>query len=133
MQFIIFMAVRVYILFAWAATLCYSKRILKFRGNMLPPSSGQKIMKNVVRLHSQDAVYQLQTDCITRLQTLARSQYSEDPATGHLDTCFSRFPCAYKQTLRWLPTFQVATTCFSCSSPNLNLLVTNFIFCVHVK
>jgi len=31
---------------------------------------------------------------------LARSQYSEDPATGHLDTGFSRFPCFYKQMLR---------------------------------
>jgi len=42
---------------------------------------------------------------------LARSQYSEGPATGHLDTGFSRFPCVYKQMLRWFPTFQVATTC----------------------
>ena len=25
---------------------------------------------------------------------LARSQYSEGPATGHLDTGFSWFPCA---------------------------------------
>ena len=31
---------------------------------------------------------------------LARSQYSEGPATGHLDTSFSRFPCVYKQMLR---------------------------------
>ena len=29
--------------------------------------------------------------------------------------------------------FQVATTCFSCSPPNLNLVVTNFKFCLHVK
>ena len=64
---------------------------------------------------------------------LARSQYSEGPATGHLDTGFSRFPSVYKQTLRWFPTFQVATTGFSCSPPDLNLLVTNFIFSVHVK
>ena len=64
---------------------------------------------------------------------LARSQYSEGPATGHLDTGFSRFPCVYKQMLRWFPTFQVATTCFSCSPPDLNLLVTNFIFFIHVK
>jgi len=64
---------------------------------------------------------------------LARSQYSEGPATGHLDTGFSWFPCVYKQMLRWFPRFQVATTCFSCSPPNLNLLVTNFIFCIHVK
>ena len=64
---------------------------------------------------------------------LARSQYSEGPATGHLDTGFSWFPCVYKQMLRWFPTFQVATTCFSCSPPGLNLLVTNFMFCIHVK
>jgi len=64
---------------------------------------------------------------------LARSQYSEGPATGHLDTGFSRFPCINKQMLRRFPTFQVATTCFSCSPPDLNLVVTNFIFCLHVK
>ena len=64
---------------------------------------------------------------------LARSQYSEGPATGHLDTSFSWFPFVYKQMLRWFPIFQVATTCFSCSPPDLNVLVTNFIFCIHVK
>ena len=71
--------------------------------------------------------------CTLDAGLLARSHYSEDPATGHLDTGFSRFPCVYKQMLRWFPTFQVATTCFSCSPPDLNLLVTNFIFCIHVK
>ena len=64
---------------------------------------------------------------------LARSQYPEGPATGHLDTCFSWFPCAYKQMLRWFPRFQVAITCFSCSPSYVNLLVTNFVFCIHVK
>ena len=64
---------------------------------------------------------------------LTRSQYSEGPATGHLETSFSWFPCVYKRMLRWFPTFQVATTCFSCSPPDLNLLVTHFIFCTHVK
>ena len=64
---------------------------------------------------------------------LARSQYSKGPATGHHDTGFSWFPCVYKQMLRWFPTFQVATTCFSCNPPDLNLLVTNFIFCIHVQ
>ena len=64
---------------------------------------------------------------------LARSQYSEGPATGHLDTGFSRFPCVEKQMLRWFPKFQVPTTCFSCSPPDLNLVVTNFMFCLHVK
>jgi len=64
---------------------------------------------------------------------LASSQCSEGPATGHLDTGFSWFPCVYKQMLRWFPRLQVATTCFSCSPPNLNLVVTNFMFCLHVK
>ena len=64
---------------------------------------------------------------------LVRSQYSEGPATGHLDTSFSWFPCVYKQMLRRFPRFQVATTCFSCSPPDLNLVVTNFIFCIRVK
>ena len=64
---------------------------------------------------------------------LARSQYSEGPATGHLDTGFSWFPCVYQQMLRWFPRLQVATTCFSCSPPDLNLLVTNFMLCIHVK
>ena len=64
---------------------------------------------------------------------LARSQYPEGPATGHLDTGFSWFPCIYKQILRYFPRFQVASTCFSCIPPDLNLLVTNFIFCIYVK
>ena len=64
---------------------------------------------------------------------LARSQFSEGPATGHLDTGFSWFPCVYKQMLRWFPRFQVATTCFSCIPPDLNSVVTNFMFCIHVK
>jgi hypothetical protein len=57
---------------------------------------------------------------------LARSQYPEGPATGHLDTGFSWFPCVYKQMLRWFPSSQVATTCFSCSPTDLNSLVTFF-------
>ena len=38
---------------------------------------------------------------------LTRSQYSEGPATGHLDTGFSWFPCVYKQMLSWFPTLQL--------------------------
>ena len=30
-------------------------------------------------------------------ELLARSQYSEGPATGHLNTGFPWFPCVYKQ------------------------------------
>jgi len=82
-------------------------------------------------------VYLLYCVCIAFLTLdaglLARSQYSEGPATGHLDTGFSWFPCVCKQTLRRFPTFQVATKCFSCSPAELHLLVTNFMFCVHVK
>ena len=66
-------------------------------------------------------------------ELLARSQYSAGPATGHLDTGFSWFPCAQKQMLRWFPKLQVATTCFSCSLPDLNFVVTNFMFCLHVN
>jgi hypothetical protein len=68
-------------------------------------------------------------------ELLARSQYSEGPATGHLDTGFSWFPCVYKHMLRWLLCSQVATTCFSCSPPGLklNVSVASFIFLLHVK
>jgi hypothetical protein len=57
---------------------------------------------------------------------LARSQYPEGAATGHLDTGFSWFPWVYKRILRWFPSFQVATTCLSCSPPDLNSLVPFF-------
>ena len=77
-------------------------------------------------------VYLLYYVCIAVLtldaELLARSQYPESPATGHLDTGFSWFPCVYKRVLRWFPSFQVATTCFSCSPPDLNSLVTFFFF-----
>jgi len=39
------------------------------------------------------------------VRLLAISQYSDGPATGHLDTGFSWFPCIYKQMLRRFPTF----------------------------
>jgi len=76
-------------------------------------------------------VYLLYYVCIAVLTLdagmLARSQYPEGPATGHLDTGFSRFPCVSKRMLRWVSGFQVATTCFSCSPPDLNFLVTYLI------
>jgi hypothetical protein len=75
------------------------------------------------------------TVCIAALHTLvagllARSQYPEGTATGHLDTGFSRFRCVYKLMLRWFPRLQVATACFLCSPPDLNFLDTYFIFMV---
>ena len=39
-----------------------------------------------------------------------------------LDTGFTWFPRVFKRMLRWFPTFQVATTCFSCSPPDVNLV-----------
>jgi hypothetical protein len=63
---------------------------------------------------------------------LARSQYPEGPATGHLDTGFSLFPCVYKQMLRWFLSVQVAITCLSCSPADLNVLVTFFFFFIFV-
>jgi len=59
---------------------------------------------------------------------LARSQYPEGLATGHLHKGFSWFPCVYKRMLRWYSSFHVAATCFSCSPPDLNFLVNFFIF-----
>ena len=59
---------------------------------------------------------------------LARSQYTEGPATGHLGTVFSWFPCVNKRILRWFPRLQVATAGFSCSLPDLNFLDPYVIF-----
>jgi hypothetical protein len=53
---------------------------------------------------------------------LARGQYSEGPATVNLDTGFSWFPRVFKQLLSWFTRLQVATTCFSCSPPDVNLV-----------
>ena len=71
--------------------------------------------------------------CIAVLHTLdagllARSQYPEDPATGHLGTGFSWTPCVCKHMPRWFPRLEVATACFSCSPPDLNFLDPYFIF-----
>ena len=62
----------------------------------------------------------------------ARSQNPEGPATGHLNTGLSWFPCVYKRMLRWFPSFQVATTCLLCSPPDLNFLVTFFSLSIFV-
>jgi hypothetical protein len=75
-------------------------------------------------------VYLLYYVCIVILTLdaglLARSQYPEGLVTGHLDTGFPGLPWVYKRMLRWIPNFQVATTCLSCSPPDLNFLVTLF-------
>ena len=95
------------------------------------------VFEDVLCVLLSSYVYLLYYVCIAVFtldaRLLARSQYLEGPATGHLDTGFSWFPCVCKQMLRWFPRFQVATTCFSCSPPDLSLLVTNFIFCILVK
>jgi hypothetical protein len=52
-------------------------------------------------------VYLLYHVCITVVALYAglmdRSQYSEGPATDHLDTGFSWFPYVFKQMLKLLP------------------------------
>ena len=63
---------------------------------------------------------------------LARSQYLVGPATGHLDTGFSWFPCVYKRMLRWFPSSQVAAIYLICSPPDLNFLVTLFFIFVYM-
>jgi hypothetical protein len=40
---------------------------------------------------------------IFEAELLARSQYSDGTATGHLDTGFTWFPCAYKQNAEMAP------------------------------
>ena len=91
----------------------------------------------VLRILLSSYMYLLHYVCIAVLTLdaglLARSQYPEGPATGHLDTGFSWFPSVYKRMLRRFPSFQVATTCFSCSPPDLNFLVTFFHIGVHVE
>jgi hypothetical protein len=78
--------------------------------------------ENLTSLLLVPYMYLLYYVCISALTLdvglLARSQYPESPATGHLDTGFSWFPCVYKRRLRWFPSFQVATTCLSCSPPD---------------
>jgi len=68
----------------------------------------------VLRVLLSSYVYLFYYVCIAVLTLdaglLARRQYPEGPATGHLDTGFSWFPCVYKWMLRWFPSFQVATT-----------------------
>ena len=61
----------------------------------------------------------------TRTGLQPRGQGPEGPATGHLDTGFSWFPCVHELMLRWYPRCQVAITCFSCSPPRpkFNLVV----------
>jgi hypothetical protein len=61
------------------------------------------------------------------------SQYPEGPATGHLDTGFSWFPWVQVRMLRWFSPFHVASTCFSCSPPYLNSVVTNCLLSYYVK
>jgi hypothetical protein len=63
---------------------------------------------------------------------LAKDQCSEGPATGHLDTGFLGFPVSLKQMLRWFPRFQVATTCFSCSPPEIHFNQNDYTVAVYV-
>jgi hypothetical protein len=50
-----------------------------------------------------------------------------------LHTGFPWFPWVQERMLRWFPPFQVASTCFSCSPPDLNSVVTNCLLSYYVK
>jgi len=90
-------------------------------------NAGVNIHLLFIRNSRRESVLGIMTQVFLSTQVLFSTQ------VFLLDTGFSRFPCVYKQTLRRFPTFQVATTCFSCSTPDLNLVVTNFMFRLHVK
>ena len=96
--------------------------ILCKRSYIMPVESGVRLLYSYVYLLYYVCIAVLTLDA----ELLARSQYPEGPATGHLATGFSLFPCVYNRMLRWFPSFQVATTCFSYSPPDLNFLVTFF-------
>ena len=53
------------------------------------------------------------------LLSVLTNQQNEYDIQGTSSTSMQVFLgfCVYKQMLRWLPTFQVATTCFSCTPP----------------
>ena len=69
----------------------------------------QSVIYRELKKNTNTANDVLRTSVNLRFQGIL---YSEGPATGHLDTGFSWFPCVYKQMLRWFSRFQIATTCF---------------------
>ena len=99
----------------------YTKRILCMQLYIPSIANTWTIMR-----HGGSHSILLDNTALLTSRLLARSQYPEGPATGHLDTGFSWFPCVYKRMLRWFPGFQVATTCLSCNPPDLNSQVSFF-------
>ena len=92
------------------------------------------LCKNTVQLdRTQVTIWRMRIACWipkatnTHPKYVIRIVFPLQP-TGHLGTGFSRFRCVYKRMLRWFPSFQVATACFSCSPPDLNFLDPYFIF-----
>ena len=70
--------------------------------------------------------------------TESRQQF-QDSASKYVTTIFYHtfhqiyyLHFVYKQMLRWFPSFQVATTCLSCSPPDLNFLVICFFLSIFV-
>ena len=63
----------------------------------------------VLRVLSSSYVHLLYYVCIAVLtldaRLLARSQYLEGPATGHLNIGFSWFPCVYQANAEMVPQF----------------------------
>ena len=115
-------------------TLAMANKLVVIINSLKVPKTEKILLYERKFLLPNSYVYLLYCVCIAVFTLdaglLTISQYSEGPATDHLHTGFSWFPCVYKQVLRWFPRFQVATTCFSCSPFDLNLVVTVF---THVK
>ena len=91
-------------------------------------------MLNVLLLQSKCGMHlQVYMDvwCDTRRLELS-TYFRKYNFTKHLDTGFSWLSFVYKRMLRWFPSFQVATACFSCSPPDLNSLVTFFSIFVYM-
>ena len=101
----------------WTHSKCSSSCVL--RVSQINRLSNGILVNNVEGSVSTERETHFMFFCMITLvvELLARGQCPEGPATGHLDTGFSWFPCVYKQMLRWFPRSQVATTCFSCRPP----------------
>jgi hypothetical protein len=62
--------------------------------------------------------YNFQSQNTSTVSHIPNNRTVNSPAVSdHLDTGFSWFPWVQERMLRWFPPFQVASTYFSCSSP----------------
>jgi len=87
------------------------------------------------KLRSVTYRYELNEDPVKSCRSLLQNfvmfatRYMFRPLRAFIGFCIN----TKLQMLRRFPRFQVATSCFSCGPPDLNLVVTNFMFCINVK